>query len=361
MNIAVFTVAAIVGICAATADPKSLIDCYPEPGASEERCKQRGCIWAEQAKGIPWCSMPADAGYAPVKSDDQVVELKKGKKMLNLPYGDPVSPLLFAYETRESVLYIQIGNKERYRPDLFYEFEGVKSREELQLKYEFKEPFTFKVIRPSSGTVIWDTSIGGLVFYDQYIQIAAKLGITQLYGFGEHVHQQIHHDLGRYTTWPMLARDEGPNSEYNPSTANLYGVHGFYMGMEKDGKAHGVLILNTGPQEVTVGPAPHIVYRSIAGMFEIYFFPGPTPEEVIQQYLGLIGRPALPAYWSLGFQMCKYGYKDTQELKEAVSSVREAGIPFDVAYADIDYMNRYQDFTLGAVGDVFLTLSIKNK
>lgn len=45
----------------------------------------------------------------------------------------------------------------------------------------------------------------------------------------------------------MLARDEPPNSAWE-DTKNLYGVHPFYMVLEADGKAHGVLILNSNPQ-----------------------------------------------------------------------------------------------------------------
>ncbi|PIO54829.1 hypothetical protein TELCIR_23797, partial [Teladorsagia circumcincta] len=79
-------------------------------------------------------------------------------------------------------------------------------------------------------------------------------------------------------------------------------VHPFYMILEPDGKAHGVLIFNSNAQEVTTAPGPALIYRTIGGNLDLYFFPGPTPAEVTQQYLGFIGRPVLPAYWGLGFQ-----------------------------------------------------------
>uniref|UniRef100_A0A914CRT0 Uncharacterized protein n=1 Tax=Acrobeloides nanus TaxID=290746 RepID=A0A914CRT0_9BILA len=80
------------------------------------------------------------------------------------------------------------------------------------------------------------------------------------------------------------------------------GTHPFYLGLESDGSAHGVFIFNSNAQEVTTGPAPHLVYRTIGGQLEFFFFPGPTPEQVIQQYEQVIGTPFLPAYWALGFQ-----------------------------------------------------------
>ncbi|KAG9338720.1 hypothetical protein JZ751_025389, partial [Albula glossodonta] len=73
---------------------------------------------------------------------------------------------------------------------------------------------------------------------------------------------------------------------------------------------------------------------------------GPTPEVVVQQYTALIGRPVLPAYWSLGFQLCRYGYENDKDISDLYADMKTAGIPYDVQYADIDYMERQLDFVL---------------
>ncbi|CAL2041469.1 unnamed protein product [Caenorhabditis brenneri] len=153
--------------------------------------------------------------------------------------------------------------------------------------------------------------------------------------------------MDRYTTRPMFARDIGPDSGSALSTQNLYGVHPFYMCIESDGKAHGVFILNSNAQEVETGPGPHLVYRTIGGRIDMAFFPGPTPEEVVNQYLQHIGFPFLPAYWALGYQLCRWGYGSLDAMKTVISRNQALGIPLDVPYADIDYMNHYEDFTEG--------------
>jgi len=100
---------------------------------------------------------------------------------------------------------------------------------------------------------------------------------------------------------------------------NYYGTQPFYMAVEPSGKAHGVLIFNSNSQEFTTGPGPHLIYRhvtcrqsydfnpyffrTIGGQLDLYFFPGPTPEQVVQQYEQLIGKPFLPPYWALGYQV----------------------------------------------------------
>ncbi len=55
----------------------------------------------------------------------------------------------------------------------------------------------------------WDTSIGGLIFSDQLIQIATYLPSKNVYGFGENPHSSFRHNLS-YKTWPLFARDQMP-------------------------------------------------------------------------------------------------------------------------------------------------------
>ena len=98
---------------------------------------------------------------------------------------------------------------------------------------------------------------------------------------------------------------------------------------------------------MTTAPGPTLIYRTIGGMLHMYFFPGPSPSDVIQQYQALIGKPFLPAYWGLGYQFSRYGYKSLDDLQSTISRITTAGIPLDTAVIDIDYMERYKDFTIG--------------
>ncbi|CAJ0930944.1 unnamed protein product, partial [Mesorhabditis belari] len=333
-------------------DVNRRVDCFPDLGASQAACTQRGCSWDAAPNGsptgTPYCYYPTNTGYA-VSSNDgkENIQLTKQGGPAN-PYGADISPLTFKTSKVGNVLEISIGTTGRYTPPLNLPKQPPSNQAEtLNFQVTSNNTFSFKVTRQSTGRALWDTSIGGLLFADKYIQIATLLPSDRIFGFGEHVHKKMKHDMTRYTTWPMFARDIGPDSGSALSTQNLYGTQPFYLCVEPDGKAHGVLIINSNAQEVTLGPAPHLIYRTIGGQLDLAFFPGPKPEDVIQGFLAYIGRPFLPAYWALGYQLCRWGYKNLADMQAVITRNQAAGIPLDVPYADIDYMSHYEDFTEG--------------
>ena len=69
-----------------------------------------------------------------------------------------------------------------------------------------------------------------------------------------------------------------------------------------------------------------------SGVLDFYFFLGPEPEAVIQQYHEVIGRPHMPPYWGLGFHQCRWGYHDLQEVEDVVSNYSANGVSAISAY-----------------------------
>uniref|UniRef100_A0A7E4W746 P-type domain-containing protein n=1 Tax=Panagrellus redivivus TaxID=6233 RepID=A0A7E4W746_PANRE len=335
---------------AATVPNDQRVDCYPDPKADQNVCGQRGCVWDTNYQhntfNAPECYFDPEAGYTVTQQNDTAALLAPISGTVN-PFGTNFQQLQFAATKLGSALKITINpvGTTRYRPPVPLNLDPIDSSENLSFDVANDSGvFSFHVTRDSTKIRLWDTSIGGLQFADQFIQIATYLPTDKIYGFGENIHQELKHDFSKYTTWGLYARDQGPESD-NGVGKNLYGVHPFYLCIEADGKAHGVFIFNSNAMDVTTGPAPHLIYRTIGGQIELYFFPGPSPEDVIRQYNHLIGKPFLPAYWALGFQISRWGYNGVNEVKDVVNRTKAAGIPQDVQFADIDYMDRYKDFT----------------
>jgi len=107
----------------------------------------------------------------------------------------------------------------------------------------------------------------------------------------------------------------------------------------------GFIVLNCKFAEFSMLNGPTIRYVTTGGILDFYLFLGPTPENTVQQYTEAVGRPQLPPYWGLGFQLCRFGYDNIETMKATVDRNVAYGIPQDVQYADIDVMHKNLDFT----------------
>uniref|UniRef100_A0ABM0GVL5 Lysosomal alpha-glucosidase-like n=1 Tax=Saccoglossus kowalevskii TaxID=10224 RepID=A0ABM0GVL5_SACKO len=185
----------------------------------------------------------------------------------------------------------------------------------------------------------FNCGIGPLIFADQFIQLSSSLASKYIYGLGEHRGSFLHDvNWSRYAFW---SRDVFP-----AENLNLYSVHPFYLSIEDDGNAHGVFLLNSNTMEAILQPSPSITWRTIGGILDFYVFLGPSPDQVIQQYTEVIGRTFMPPYWGLGFHLCRWGYETVDGTRKITDRMRNAKIPQDVQWNDIDYAIDYKDFTL---------------
>lgn len=63
-----------------------------------------------------------------------------------------------------------------------------------------------------------------------------------------------------------------------------------------------------------------LTYNILGGMLDFYVFTGPTPEEATQQYHAVIGLPAVPPYWALGWHQCRYGWPNIEVVESVVAN-----------------------------------------
>ncbi|CAK9806680.1 Lysosomal alpha-glucosidase [Anthophora plagiata] len=332
-------------------------DCYPEDGVTELSCRKRGCCWnplSEQiyiAKPVlyyPYCYYSKNWSlYKYENFSKNGNDFSGFLKQTKSSYYKNDLPLIKIESSTidDSILRVKIYDpiKKRYEPTWPLRADPEPFlKKNVNAKYKFDidniKP-GFKVHRTSDDTVIFDSiDVGGFIFADQFLQISGLLPTHNIYGIGEH-----QANLKLNTNWKMFTlfnRDQPPTED-----ANLYGSHPFYLVMENSGKSHGVLFLNSNAMDVILQPSPAVTFRTIGGIFDIYFFLGPSPADVIRQYSEIVGKPFFPPYWSLGFHLCRYGYGSLEKTKEVWNRTIAAGIPFDTQWNDLDYMDKNNDFT----------------
>ncbi|XP_058163766.1 sucrase-isomaltase, intestinal-like [Dasypus novemcinctus] len=339
------------------------IDCHPLPGVSRETCEAKGCMWCSAViPNVPQCFFPEDGPYGYSLNARPEKTARGLRVILNKPdtislFGNDISPIAMDLEfhAKDRLRFkIYDPNDKRFEVPLIIDSPSKAAvNPDYNVEFLNESSLHFRIIRKVTGTVLWDTSLGGLVFSSQFIQMMTTVPSTSIYGFGEHEHPSFKHDMN-FVKYGMFSRDQPPKE-----FSNLYGVHPFYLCIENDFNAHGVLLLNSNAQDITLNPLPSLTFRTIGGILDFYMFFGPTPENVVQQYTEAIGRPFLPPYWSLGFHLGRWGYNTIDVLKNTIERLKQYDIPHDVQYSDIDSMERHLDFTYDKINFLGLPEYIK--
>ncbi|VDN13487.1 unnamed protein product [Dibothriocephalus latus] len=300
------------------------MDCYPEPSATEERCLERGCCWELPADPkMNACYLPIDyPAYSlqNTSSSPGHYTFYLQKQFLKPPFANELAELKvdFIYETASRLrLRITDPHQQRWEPpvDINQPINFPPKAVNYRVSYDSK-PFGFKVYRKAGERgedhLLVDTTglmASSLIARDAFWQIAFKIVAQRGFGPGER-RTAFPLRLRNWERVPMWAQDQPPMEH-----VNLYGVHNFFLGLTVDGIAFGIFLLNSNAQEIDIQPMPSLTYRTIGGILDFFIFVGPKPQDVVSQYLDLIGRPPLPLYWALGFHLSRYGFRDLADVQ----------------------------------------------
>uniref|UniRef100_T1JGU6 P-type domain-containing protein n=1 Tax=Strigamia maritima TaxID=126957 RepID=T1JGU6_STRMM len=327
-------------------------DCYPEDGSNQAKCEARGCCWGKPkfihrkksgSIGVPYCFYPTNyPGYYYVNS----TVTPKGVSIFiarntTTYYGNDVMTLRLDIEIGKQRIRTKIYDPLNPRYEVPYPLQPEEDEEMMEPKfYNFQIttfPFSLKIHDKISNRILFQT-IPNLIFTDQFIQVSFNVE-KYIYGLGERKDSFLRSlDWQRFV---MFNSDQAP-----VRNSNLYGSHPFMLQASGDGYFVGTLIYNSNAMEIILQPAPSSTIRTIGGVLDIVTFIGKSAGEVVQNYQKAIGLPIMPPYWSLGFHLCRFGLNSTKSTRELWQRTRDAGIPFDVQWNDIDYMDNRKDFTI---------------
>jgi alpha-glucosidase len=134
--------------------------------------------------------------------------------------------------------------------------------------------------------------------------------------------------------------------EHLPNKKSLYGAHNFFVVLGQE--VNGFFIDFPGTIHYDIGFVQKDIFNiKIEGQdVAIYQFKGETLKEVVQQFLSVIGQSYVPPKWGFGYQQCRWSYETADDIRRIAKEMRAAQIPCDTIYLDIDYMERFKDFSI---------------
>ncbi|RWR87274.1 Glycoside hydrolase [Cinnamomum micranthum f. kanehirae] len=171
----------------------------------------------------------------------------------------------------------------------------------------------------------------------QTVTIKLPIG-SSLYGTGE-VSGQLERTGKRVFTWNTVA------GAYGSGTTSLYQSHPWVLAVLPNGEALGVLADTTRRCEIDLQKESTIKFNSPASYPVITFGPFASPTAVLISLSHAIGTVFMPPKWSLGYHQCRWSYDSDERVLKVARTFREKGIPCDVIWMDIDYMDGFRCYT----------------
>ena len=194
-------------------------------------------------------------------------------------------------------------------------------------------------VADTAGNELFAESLGAGHQGARVTHIVARPAAAHYFGLGEEPFP-----LDRTgTVLTMWNTDAGYHAG---QTTPIYSSIPFYITVNQ-GRAYGLFYDDSYKSEFDFGARlrNNVGFTADGGELRVYVFPGPTVPAVLEEYTRLTGRTPLPPEWALGFQQSRWGYYPDSELIRITHEFRSRGIPCDVLYLDIDYMDGYRLFT----------------
>lgn len=132
---------------------------------------------------------------------------------------------------------------------------------------------------------------------------------------------------------------------HTPDKTSLYGAHNFLVVVGKE--TYGIYVDSPSYVKFDIGfdetSKMKIAFEN--PNFDLYFFEGDF-KTIVNTFRKAIGLSYVPPKWGFGYQQSRWSYEDHKAVRSIVNGFKEHDIPCDAVYLDIDYMERFKDFTI---------------
>lgn len=138
------------------------------------------------------------------------------------------------------------------------------------------------------------------------------------------------------------------NPHHHEDTRSLYGSHNFLVISGRN--TFGVFFDNPGRMTFDIGYSHRskMTVTADRNNTAVYIITGEDIKDIVKQFRKMIGQSYIPPFWAFGYGQSRWGYKNEEDIRTVAEKYSEAGIPLDSIYMDIDYMERYKDFTVSS-------------
>lgn len=210
----------------------------------------------------------------------------------------------------------------------------------MVLKYVYGKPIETEAVVQQMETTKKDLPYFQIKKEGDAISFSYKMEEEDIvYGLGE----QVRGINKRGFLYVSSCSDDPCHRE---DTNSLYGAHNFLLVSGKE--LFGVFVDFPGNVTFDIGYTKRneMIITSQEANLVFYVITGETEKQIVKEFRQMIGQSYIAPKWALGYGQSRWSYMNEDEIREVVKNYRENNIPLDSVYMDIDYMERYKDFTV---------------
>ena len=148
--------------------------------------------------------------------------------------------------------------------------------------------------------------------------------------------------------WIYISNNtDDPN--HDEDKRSLYASQNFILlASPEEKEVEGIFVDDPGTVRFDIGYTElnRLIICSESGNADIYRFTADSADEIVRQFRAITGQSYIPPKWAFGFGQSRWGYKSEEDIRAVFTRYQDASVPLDSIYLDIDYMERYKDFTV---------------
>lgn len=139
---------------------------------------------------------------------------------------------------------------------------------------------------------------------------------------------------------------DDPN--HTPDKSALYGAHNFFIVQGETTWGLYIDFAGKVTYDVAFSNVDTLEIEIEGTQFDAYYFEG-TFKTIVNAFRSMIGLSYTPPKWAFGYQQSRWSYENEEAVRVIADQFEHLDIPCDAIYLDIDYMERFKDFTISGV------------
>ncbi|XP_064478506.1 lysosomal alpha-glucosidase-like [Ornithodoros turicata] len=319
---------------------KSRLDCHPDEGVTEERCRKRGCCWdASSARNAPPCYMPDGYTAFELSSRQTTAGLEV---MLQRIYpsgisGSTMQLKVLVYHYYDDVVRIKIRRtyNEEYEPLVPPISNAAHLIFTKNPSITIDKGTLIVNAAPDRGSFVFH--LGSFICSTKVNQIKVQVPATMVYGLQSKHGSYFAKFTERSAHSFYSFDDDSAHGKENESLS--FGGHPFLPLLDADtSTASGIFLWTSNSIVMTLAEDKSLTFKTDGGTMDFFLFLAPTLKEVVRDYQRVVGFPAMPPQFLFNIKNDKDVYQnpDTYFLYKSlplgdIVRVTDAGEPFVLA------------------------------